>query len=331
MLRLIATLLVISVVGFCNGWTHWFTPNPATPTQPELGRLGLGVIHTTDQTGELRQQIDADWYLNWLAQPEPQTNNQFVPMVRVTAQGRYTPNGDALQAAVEAQPGALWIIGNEPDIETQDNASPEAFAQAYHNAREAILAWDSTAQFALGAVGHVTPLRLAYLDSMLLYYRHRYDRAMPIDAWTIHIYILPEERDNWGIGIAVGFSQKRGILYTPEQHIDVSEFERRLVAFRWWMAARGFREKPLYVTEYGLLLPQFDAQTAADYLKATTEILLNTRDDEIGYPADDNRLVQSFAWFALKDTLFHTGTLIDVETNEMTLAGQAWQALQEEQ
>ena len=46
----------------------------------------------------------------------------------------YTPSGAALTNAIANNPGARWLIGNEPDRRTsiQDNVEPHIYAGAYH-------------------------------------------------------------------------------------------------------------------------------------------------------------------------------------------------------
>ena len=93
------------------------------------------------------------------------------------------------------------------------------------------------------------------------------------------------------------------------------------------MDRHGQRDKALIVTEYGILMPEeygFPPETVADYMRRSFDLLLHTRDPEIGYPADDNRLVQRLLWYSLSDTTYPTGNLVDPVTGELTLLGQAF-------
>ncbi|KAB2905040.1 MAG: hypothetical protein F9K27_05980 [Anaerolineae bacterium] len=325
------TAFVLMVVGFCNGITLIsFSSEAAFVPKNHRERFGLGVIYQTVEDDRLLKHLGASWYLNWAAEPEIHTEVRFWPMLRVRQDGTYHPTGQVLKRAVEKSPGAVWIIGNEPDIAEQDGAPPLALAIAFHDAREEILRWDSTAQFAIGAVGMVSPLRLSYLDITLGIYRQRYGRDMPIDVWTIHQYILPEQKNAWGIGIPTGLEADYGEMYVAKNHNAIRYFQQGIEAFRGWMAARGFRGKPLIVTEFGLLLPSFTAAETAAYLEKTVSYLLSAQDNNLGYPADKNYLVQGFAWFALRDPLFETGTLVQLSTSRLTLAGQRWRELYNE-
>ena len=97
--------------------------------------------------------------------------------------------------------------------------------------------------------------------------------------------------------------------------------------FRRWMARNGQRDKPLIVTEYGILMPPeygFPPEKVTEFMRATFDYLLNARDEEIGYPSDDNRLVQKLAWYSLSDTVYPTGNLLDPVTGDLTLLGEAF-------
>jgi hypothetical protein len=69
------------------------------------------------------------------------------------------------------------------------------------------------------------------------------------------------------------------------------------------MNARGLRDKPLWITEYGVLMPDWyvtDDQVKA-FMTGSFDYLLSATDAGIGYPADGNRLVQRWAWNSLND------------------------------
>ena len=54
------------------------------------------------------------------------------------------------------------------------------------------------------------------------------------------------------------------------------------------------------------------------------DYLLTASDADIGYPADDNRLVQRLTWYSLSDTVYPTSNLVDPTTGEFTLLGQTF-------
>ena len=203
----------------------------------------------------------------------------------------------------------LWLIGNEPDVAWQDNATPEQYAASLHPT-----AGDQGGrcyrQVAIGGVSQPTPLRMAYLDRILAAYKAEVGVEMPVDVWNVHVFILREERDSWGVGIPPGMPVDRGNLYEISDHADMAIFRRQITDFRRWMAARGLRDKPLIVTEYGILMPAsygFPPDLVSTFLVDTFDFFL-TADDRIGYPADDHRLVQAFNWFSVADSIYPTST-----------------------
>ena len=56
----------------------------------------------------------------------------------------------------------------------------------------------------------------------------------------------------------------------------------------------------------------------------TFDTMLTATDPELGYPADDYRLVQRWAWFSLSDDTYPTGNLIDWADGSLTPLGQSY-------
>ena len=103
------------------------------------------------------------------------------------------------------------------------------------------------------------------------------------------------------------------------------EFTR---ALREWMAAHGERNKPLINTEYGILYKslsgyEISAAQVNDYLTSTLDYMLTATDDDIGFPADENRLVQSWFWYSLNDGYWN-GNLFNPNTKALTEFGITW-------
>ncbi len=295
-------------------------------------RLGVGVpLYVTkfQFSKELAQRLGMGWYLDWQVQAKPVLSDglEFVQMVRVDETG-FLPDRAEIAAALAANPGSLWLIGNEPDVPWQDNTSPEDYARHYHELVVFIKTLDPSAQVAIGGVSQVTPLRLDYLDRVLAAYEKQYGEPLPVDVWNVHAFILREERDSWGASIPPGFDDvQQGMLWEIEDHDDLDLLRQQLIDFRRWMVRHGQRDKPLIITEYGILMPKeygFPPETVADYMRRSFDLLLNARDAEIGYPADDNRLVQRLLWYSLSDTMYPTGNLVDPTTGELTPLGQAF-------
>jgi hypothetical protein len=87
------------------------------------------------------------------------------------------------------------------------------------------------------------------------------------------------------------------------------------------MAEHGFRDKPLIVSEYGVLLPstyigrgegygdpEAGDQALEAFMRQTFDFLTSAVDPELGYPADGNRLVQQWLWYSVNDPPFDEAT-----------------------
>ena len=249
----------------------------------------------------------------------------------------FTPPTATLHAIMDQNPGATWLIGNEPDSPVQDKLRPEIYAQAYHQLYYLIKQHDASAQVAAGNIVQPTPLRMLYLDRVLSYYQKTYKEWLPADVWSIHSYILreldpadPEAIPNgplevWGAYIPPGITATRGMLYTYSQMFDPAIFRQRLLDFRAWMRIRGYGDKPLYITEYGTLFPYPPYDTdyyvdefnvpmtearSATFMTQTFNVLRQLTDAMVGYAPDANRVVQRWLWYSVSDVTFG-GPLFD--------------------
>jgi len=287
------------------------------------------------------EQLHAGWYVNFthgLAPLRP-AGMEYAQTVRVKA-GWYNPATitTTLGPVVDANPGSLWLIGNEPDRRGgQDDRLPAEYAVIYHDLYTFLKGRDPSCRVAIGGVVQPTPLRLKYLDMVLDAYRSRYGEMIPVDVWNVHGFILREDW-TWGAGIPPGVDdyQELGMLYEVQDNDSIEIFQRQIRAFRQWMADHGERDKPLIVSEYGVLMPPiygFDAERVRRFMLATFDFFLTTTDDELGYPADGNRLIQRWAWYSLDDYVYDphagrgfNGNLFDPDTHAITPLGLAYGA-----
>ena len=325
-------------------------------------RLGFGSTAGSLANYPEIESLRTGWYLNWNTQKVPvrPAGIEFAQMIRVhqdlecpvgttpdriacpyTVPHSYTyhPNAATITGVAVANPGALWLLGNEMDRmdwfgSNQDEMLPEVYAVAYHELYTLIKGADPLARIAIGGVVQPTPLRLEYLAKVWDTYQQTYGQPMPVDVWNIHAFILREKLNEWGASIPPGSTATVGEHNGPNfQHIDMTIFDKQIRAFRQWMKDRGQQEKPLIVTEYGVLyhnsmmgLPNDDAQTPINFMIATFDYFLNEADCSLGYSADDCRLVQRWVWFSVDHKVdfneYHY--LFDPDTKEITLTGKAF-------
>ena len=289
-------------------------------------RFGVGVPYPPLEA-ETADKLGLGWYLAWrvIENPPGLEGVEYWQMIRVGAEG-FRPDKTTLRRAVQTNPGATWLIGNEPDVIWQDNVTPARYAELYHDLYYFLKRGDPTCRVAIGGVTQPTPLRLQYLEDVLSVYQANYGEVMPVEIWNIHNFILREERDSWGVDIPPGLAADQGVLYEVDDHDDLDLFKTQLINFRQWLADRGQRNKPLIVSEYGILMPEdygFSPERVKSFMYGTYDFMLAATDEKIGYPADDNRLVQGWAWFSLSDDRYTTGNLIDFETGELTEVGES--------
>lgn len=280
-------------------------------------RFGADMILTFgDITDYDVAALHVAWYSDWTAGPTPLRPGgiEYAQLITVL-EGEWGLGGagaswTALASAVAANPGVMWMIGNEPECSYAPgggNMTPEQYAAVYHDLYYYIKGLDPTAQIAIGGVVQPTPLRLEWLDWLLTYYQTTYGEPIPVDVWTTHVLILREERGEWGCGIPVGLTEdiaEEPYLFDPEDNYSIPIFQQLVLDFRTWMNARGLRNKPLMITEYGVLMPDFWGATTEvvnAFMTASFDFLLNATDDTLGYPADSNLLVQRWAWNSLND------------------------------
>jgi len=247
------------------------------------------------------------WYSDWGSALSPLRPGKIEYAQLLWVSNGRGPSLADVGPKVDANPGCLWMIGNEPEGPYPPgggNNTPEQYADVYHELHTFIKGRDPTAQIAIGGVVQPTPLRLEWLDQVLTYYQATYGETMPVDVWNIHNMILQEKRGDWGCGIPTGLTQTTGRLYDIDDNDNITYFIQHIVDFRTWMRDRGQRDRALIITEYGVLMPPvygFTPDRVNAYMDATFDYLLTACDSELGYPADENRLVQRWLWCSLND------------------------------
>ncbi len=275
-------------------------------------------------------QLKPGWYLNWAVQASPYrpAGAEFAQMVHI-ANDHPSPDPATLASIAAQNPGSLWLIGNEMDVKWQDNVTPERYAAIYHDAYTAIKQADPASRIAIGGISQPTPLRLQYLDRVLAAYRKLYSAELPLDLWNVHNFILQEKRGDWGVDIPPGMGVDSGKLYRIDDHGSLDIFKQQIYSFRQWMAQRGYRDKELIITEYGILMPPdygFEYERVRDFMLGTFDFMRTAASGTLGLPADGNRLVQRWCWYSLSDNVYPTGNLIDFKTQDLTPLGRDFRA-----
>ncbi|MBK8987161.1 MAG: hypothetical protein IPM39_13960 [Chloroflexi bacterium] len=315
-------------------------PQTAVSDDAPLCRFGVNVLET--QTIASLPGLGAGWYMNFTTLPNPPRPEgmEYMPVIRLRPSATppgytYQPNGSALQQAISNSPGAKWLISNEPDSTQQDDLTPPVYARAYHELYGLLKTADPAAQVIAGSIIQATPMRLFYLDQILGSYYNQFGAPLPTDGWSIHNYILNEvscdynPANCWGAGIPPGVDWLYGEVWGLRDTDRLDIFTQRITRFRQWMADRGYRGAPLYLTEYGVLMPPdfadedgvfFTAARVNAFMNGTYDYMLNATHPTLGNPLDENRLVQQWAWYSTTDDRYN-GVLLDPITYAPTEIG----------
>ena len=313
---------------------------------PNSWRLGYGAVDNPITRYAEVGSLKAGWYVDWTTRVTPVRPSyiEYVQTIRIhqklQTSAIYKCNlydADAydrtkcpyaqpydyvtlqslgqIAEAVRANPGSLWLIGNEMDRRDwpfggQDEMLPETYARAYHDLYFYVKGIDPRARVAIGGVIQATPLRLEYLTKVWDTYKTLYNGTeMPVDVWNVHNFILREKLGATEAGASVppGINASQGVMYDSGlSHIDKTIFDQQIRAFRSWMKERNQQNKPLIVSEYGVLLFDFgleDPNVLQPFMVWTFDYFLNTKDCTLGYVRDECRLVQRWNWYSLDDSI----------------------------
>lgn len=283
--------------------------------------------------------LGAGWYHNYRVQTLPEHPGGILYHQLARAARHTTPDElqkflPLLAQSIANNPGQLWFVVNEGDRYGQDQLTPQQYVDFYDQIYHFIKERDPSSRIFAGGIVQPTPIRLRYLDQVLAIYKQRYGVPMPADGWHIHNFILPENC-TWGAGVPPGLEEyiNEGTPCPPslDEHGNLDTFKQQVRTFRAWMNNRGYRNYPLVISEYGIILSKYHGYPqprVRDYMLGSFDFLLNATDSQTGYPADGNRLVQEFAWFSLNDYEFNlqtyqglNGNLFDHDSHQITPLG----------
>lgn len=299
-----------------------------------LCRFGVNSVHGGGESiaGFDISALRLGWYSDYRASlaPAHPSGVEYAPMIRLaevnvvgtTGVTTYTtiPSGQGLLDAIAANPGADWFIGNEPDRKFwQDDISPRMYAIAFHELSAKIKQVDPLAHIFAGSIVQPTPLRLQYLDLILKNHLEIYGSSMNVDGWAIHNFILNEasceyfdDDQCWGADIPPGVDAKEGLRVEVKDNDSMQLFVEQIERFRKWMRDRGYANKPLYLSEYGVLMPNifvapedFPPSRVNRFMNATFDYLLSASNASYGDPADNFKLIQRFSWYSTSDKAYN--------------------------
>lgn len=318
--------------------TDGYAPKPlADPTTGPSCRFGIASVSGLD--GYDLAPLRVGGYLDWNADSALNlpANVDYVRQLRLRDE-YFIATKQVVETIVPLQKGQYWSIGNEPDttFEKQDNLTAETYAERFFELANRIRVLDPDAKIGFGAVVQPTSIRMRYLDrawNRLTALAGSAENASKlIDFWNIHAFILNENPapGSWGTGVPKGFESDHADAMVITNFADTYSnviFERNIRAFRTWMAGKGEREKPLWITEYGSLFPPIDPvginlvnvndTVTSTFMTNTFTYLLNATDPLRGLPSDQNRLVQRWFWYSLNGHRWEFGgTLYDPDNNK---------------
>lgn len=232
--------------------------------------FGVGV-GDAPVTAEQLDALGPLWYVDWQWRTPTLGGHERIYIVRCAEVQRDT---GAIAAAMREHGVAWWALGNEPNDVKQDNVSPEEYAQLYAT-------FESWARGTPGC--YLLPAGIANADwqwaeAFREAYRTRYARYPRVDGWNIHNYILEPGLDPY----------------------DIAEFGRRIEAFRHWMESIGDGDKPLFLTEFGVLYGNGCCERPTD----PPEKIETFMRESVQWLRESG-LVEAWAWFATYSTLYN--------------------------
>ncbi|MEA3346118.1 MAG: hypothetical protein U9Q78_07755 [Chloroflexota bacterium] len=141
-------------------------------------------------------------------------------------------------------------------------------------------------------------------------YQQAYGEPMPVDVWNIHAFVLREVYNSWEASTPSGVDPSCGIDYPIRDGDNIDIFRQNLIAFRQWLKDEDGR--------------RFPPARVSHFMTQTFDLFLNENYPGIGYPQDDYRLVQAWAWYSLSDDQHYNGYLFHSESREISPMGQTY-------
>jgi hypothetical protein len=286
-----------------TGWFGALTANvaitvtntpTATPTATPTTLLmpkGYGAVVGYHLGGKPElDQLGSVWYFDYDYRGTPIPGHTRFLTLKVSDSLAEVP------VVAQAQPGAWWQFGNEPNDPAQDNLTPSDYATRYRQFYTLVKGADPSAHIVPAGIGDAD---WNWADAFREAYRTSYGSYPPEDGWNIHNYLLD----------------------SCANATNADAFKSRVLAFRDWMTRIGEQSKPLFLTEYGVLFgggccgcPTIPPAAVTDYMNTVTTWMAQTQS------------VTAWAWFAVNTENQFNGDLFQ-DGGGITLFGQAYRNL----
>ncbi|MBI4317708.1 MAG: hypothetical protein HY675_04390 [Chloroflexi bacterium] len=261
-------------------------------------RFGVVVADTvgTDMSSVLNSLCVRTYYKYGWGEPLP-------GFERIQMVGRTNISEVGLDAFIRSHLGSYWMVGNEPNVPNQDNLSPAAYAQLFHNWAVRIKGLDPTAKILNAGIGNFPDVvgvpggGLAYIRDFRESHRILFGTYPSVDVWNIHAY--PP------FFVADGRLQSFCDTSFPKLHI--SEVAR-------YLRASG-EMQPIWLTEFGM-----------DWGNDQDPCVVTFMTDMVGWLATTG-LVNRWYWFSLNGQSWgFGGNLVDL-AGTPTILGQTYRGL----
>ena len=241
-----------------------------------------------------KQQLDAlgpVWYSDWRWNTPSIGGHERLYVVRCN---EVAGDRGAILSAMRASGSAWWSLGNEPNDANQDNVTPEEYADLY----QVFEGWAASARGCRILPAGIANADWNWAEAFRQAFQRKYGRYPRVDGWNIHNYILEPGLDPY----------------------DVAEFQRRILAFDRWMETVGDGDKPLFLTEFGVLYGSGCCDRPVD----PPEKIQSFMRDTVRW-LNESHVVAGWAWFATRSELYN-GSLM-TEDGELNDLGETYRGL----
>ena len=263
------------------------------------------------------KQLGAGWYFDW-SWGKGEKGGPYPGLEWLALVGGWNSSNDdkietticdSVRREVKAHPekypaGMRWSVGNE--IGYDDGRNDQMYAQAFAAWKRCLKSIDPSFQVGTGAI--IQPdLRTTGAHQIVCVGKDDYSsgynyfkrymkklRQMGKDEGNESKY-LPDFVLMHGYTMCNGAS---GPNNGNERNVEL--LKRAMRDYRQAMKEVGLQRKDLIIKEYSPL-HTYDVNTLKNYMTATVDFLANAKDQNLGNPDDNYRLVQKWAWFVFND------------------------------